>query len=146
MGNLGKSFEYPLLIQNGIWKIDMPFTGFWFDVLRTIRKGRKGCMVYAIFEYVDSETGQSSIKVQEYDSDHIFVSNEKEGFYNSSYPNKKIRWKQFRQIDKNKEKDSVFTDWICKNIIPFDLNLVKPINKDNIEINTNENGVNKNLC
>lgn len=145
IGDLGKIYEYPLLIKNGIWKIDMPLNnGFWFDVLRTIRKGRKGCTVYATFEYVDSETGQSSIKVQEYDTDHIFVSNTNEGFYSGSYSEKK-RWKQFKQIDKNIEKDLVFTYWICKNIIAFDLNLVKPINKENIEIITIENVGNKSL-
>lgn len=144
IGDLGKNIEYPLLINNGIWKIDMPVNnGFWFDVLRTIRKGTKGCMVYATFEYVDSETGQSSIKVQEYDSDHIFVSKAEEGFINSSHTEKKMSWKQFKQIDIDKAKDMVFTDWICKNIISFDLSLFKPINKDNIVINVINNGDNK---
>jgi hypothetical protein len=144
MGDLGKTFAYPLLIKNGIWKIDMPINnGFLYEVLRTIRKGRKDCMIYATFEYVDSETGQSSIKVNEYDSDHIFVSNIKEGFYNSSVCEKKLKWNQFKCIDKNIEGDFIFNDWICRNIIGFDLNQVKPINKNNIKIITNGNDVDK---
>lgn len=144
MGELGKTFEYPLLIKNGIWKIDMPINnGFLYDVLRTIRKGRKDCMIYATFEYVDSETGQSSIKVQEYNSDHIFVSNIKDGFYHSSDCEKKLRWRQFKHIEKNVEKDLYFNEWILRNIISFDLNHAKTINKDNIQLTINENDANK---
>lgn len=144
MGDLGKTFAYPLLIKNGIWKIDMPINnGFLYDVLRTIRKGRKDCMIYATFEYVDSETGQSSIKVNEYDSDHIFVSNIKGGFYNGSVCDKNLKWKQFKHIDKNMKQDFVFNNWICRNIVAFDLNQTKAINKNNIKIITNVNDVDK---
>lgn len=146
MGDLGKAFAYPLLIKNGIWKIDIPINnGFLYDVLRTIRKGRKDCMIYATFEYVDSETGQSSIKVNEYDSDHIFVSNIKDGFYNGSVCDKNLKWKQFKHIDKNIEGDFIFNNWICRNIVAFDLNQSKAINKNNIKVITNVNDVDKSV-
>lgn len=140
IGEMGKTFSYPLLIKNGIWKIDIPIdNGFLFDVLRTIRKGRKDCMVYTTFEYVDSETGQSSIKVQEYNSDHIFVSSIKEGFYYSSECEKKMKWQQFKNIVKDSQEDFNFNNWICRNIIAFDLNKAKPINKEQIELLTDGN-------
>ncbi len=135
IGEMGKTFTYPLLIQNGVWKIDMPVdNGFLFDVLRIIRKGRKDCKIYSTFEYVDSETGQGSIKVQEYESDSIFISVNKNGFYEDSECGKKIKWRQFKLLDKDSEEDNFFSNWICSNLITFDLRKVKPINKDQIKL------------
>lgn len=134
IGDLGKTFTYPLLIKNGIWKIDFPIEGgFLFDVLRTIRKERKDCRLYATFEYVDSETGQSSIIVKEYSTESIYVSSAREGFYSSDV-DKKLRWKQFKNIDKFLQKDIIFNDWICRNIVSFDLSKAKPINKEQIKL------------
>lgn len=134
IGDLGKTFTYPLLIKNGIWKINLPIEGgFLFDVLRTMRKERRDCRLYATFEYVDSETGQSSIIVKEYSPETIFVSSVREGFY-SLDADRKLRWKQFKNIDKLLKEDNIFNDWICRNIVSFDLSKAKPINKEHIKL------------
>lgn len=135
IGEMGKTFAYPLLIKNGIWKIDIPLeNGFLYDLLRIIRKGRRDCIIYTTFEYVDSETGQGSIKVQEYTSDNVFVSSNKNGFYKDSECENKIKWKQFKLIEKDLQNDDIFSNWICRNLIDFDLRKAKPINEDQIKL------------
>lgn len=146
IGEMGKTYTYPLLIKGGLWKIDMPIeNGFLFDMLRIIRQGRKNCLIYAIFEYVDSETGQGSIKVQEYSSKEVFVSQNMSGFDEDSECDKKLKWKQFNLLDKDMFEDNNFSNWICRNIISFDLGKAKPINNNHISLLIESDNVTKEL-
>lgn len=111
-----KSFEKPLLIKKSFWKIDIPVeNSFLYKVLRTMRKWKLFCRLYLTFSFVDTATGQESIKVVEYTENDIFAVEMPGGF--SAEPGRK--WKERAELQKSSVADKVFDDWICRNVIPL---------------------------
>jgi len=120
-----QSFIKPLLIKKSFWKIDIPVeNSFFYEVLRVMRKWKRYCRLYLTFSFVDTSTGQESIKVVEYAEDDIFAVETPGGFLNEPGP----KWKQRTELKKWPATDKAFDEWICRNIIPFTLSDAKSIN------------------
>jgi len=119
-------FNYPLLIKKSVWKIEIPIENtFLYEILRNMRKWKKNCKLYFTFSFVDTSTGQESIKVMEYSSDNIFaVSPENVCKVEIK---KKQNWRLLNKLEKSKNLDDIFTKWLCGNTITYNLRDTKPI-------------------
>ena len=132
-----QNIEYscPLLVKKGIWKIDFQIEkGFFHEFLKTIRVQQKDYRIYAIVHFVDNSTGQECTRVVEYKQDDIYVSQFERGFEAIGDGQKKINWKQFKTLQKDKPLDDIFQGKLSCNYSFIRLQDAKAINAEAIRI------------
>lgn len=126
-----------LLDKNYAYKFDFPLDNdepALRKALRQILSVKTDQELVAVFTYVDTKTGQESMRLKKYDIRTIYTTRLKTGFVTADQ--QKRVFSQFKDVEKDSIQNKKFQDYINGKSYPLDLSKMRLINEGTIKYHT----------